>query len=114
MVKSFLEAAKELYAAMYPVKAPLLVKIRNLCDIEKVTALLQKIGTVMEPDVTYTRSALDLRNQRTFAVRSGISGILDVSRQAYKELTEEIHGYVEKLNGTLVAIQSAFPNAPRE
>lgn len=99
MIKSFLEAAKDLYVAMNPATAPLLVKIRELCSFEKIATVLQKITTVLESDVAYTKSALDLRNQRTFAVRSGISGVLDVSRQAYKELTQEIHHYVEQLNG---------------
>ncbi|KAJ6781286.1 hypothetical protein PWT90_05045 [Aphanocladium album] len=98
MIKSFLEAAKDLHIAMNPATAPLLVKIRELCSLERIVAIQQKIGTVLESDVAYTKSALDLRNQRTFAVRSGISGVLDVSRQAYKELTEEIHHYVEQLN----------------
>ncbi|OAA76793.1 DNA mismatch repair protein MutS, C-terminal domain protein [Akanthomyces lecanii RCEF 1005] len=98
MIKSFLEAAKDLYVAMNPATAPLLVKIRELCSFEKIATVLQKITTVLESDVAYTKSALDLRNQRTFAVRSGISGVLDVSRQAYKELTQEIHHYVEQLN----------------
>lgn len=99
MIKSFLEAAKELYVAMNPATAPLLVKIRELCSFEKIATILQKITKVLESDVAYTKSALDLRNQRTFAVRSGISGVLDVSRQTYKELTQEIHHYVEQLNG---------------
>ncbi|EJP68096.1 MutS domain V [Beauveria bassiana ARSEF 2860] len=98
MIKSFLEAAKELHLAMRPATAPLLVKIRELCSLERIGAMSQKIHTVLESDVSYTKSALDLRNQRTFAVRTGISGVLDVSRQAYKELTEEIHNYVEQLN----------------
>ncbi|KAM3506660.1 hypothetical protein MY10362_002249 [Beauveria mimosiformis] len=98
MIKSFLDAAKELHLAMRPATAPLLVKIRGLCSLERIGAMSQKIHTVLESDVAYTKSALDLRNQRTFAVRSGISGVLDVSRQAYKELTEEIHNYVEQLN----------------
>ncbi|KAM3447353.1 hypothetical protein MY3296_008823 [Beauveria thailandica] len=98
MIKSFLEAAKELHLAMRPATAPLLVKIRELCSLERIAVMSQKIHTVLESDVAYTKSALDLRNQRTFAVRSGISGVLDVSRQAYKELTEEIHNYVEQLN----------------
>ncbi|KAM3542195.1 hypothetical protein ARSEF1564_004862 [Beauveria bassiana] len=98
MIKSFLEAAKELHLAMRPATAPLLVKIRELCSLERIGAMSQKIRTVLESDVSYTKSALDLRNQRTFAVRTGISGVLDVSRQAYKELTEEIHNYVEQLN----------------
>ncbi|XWW93997.1 hypothetical protein V2A60_001936 [Cordyceps javanica] len=98
MIKSFLEAAKELHVVMRSATTPLLVKIRDLCSLERIAAISQKINTVLESDVAYTRSALDLRNQRTFAVRSGISGVLDVSRQAYKELTEEIHQYVEQLN----------------
>lgn len=99
MIKSFLEAAKGLYVAMNPATAPLLVKIRELCSLDRIATMLQKITVVLESDVAYTKSALDLRNQRTFAVRSGISGVLDVSRQAYKELTIEIHHYVEQLNG---------------
>lgn len=45
------------------------------------------------------KTPLDLRNQRTFAVKSGINGMLDVARQTYKELTEEIHQHVDELNG---------------
>lgn len=64
--------------------------------------MLNNICRVIEPDVTYTKSPLDLRNQRTFAVMSGISGMLDVARQTYKELTEEIHQHVDEINGTII------------
>ncbi|GJC99073.1 putative mutS domain V [Colletotrichum higginsianum] len=49
-------------------------------------------------DVTYVKSALDLRNQRTFAVKSGVNGLLDVARQAYKENTNDVHSHVEELS----------------
>lgn len=45
------------------------------------------------------KSPLDLRNQRAFAVKSGLSGILDVARQTYKELTEVIHQYSDDVGG---------------
>jgi DNA mismatch repair protein MSH4 len=48
------------------------------------------------------KSALDLRNQRTFAVKAGLNGMLDVARQTYKELTEEIHKHLEALNGRVI------------
>lgn len=100
MVKSFLEAIPELYAALQPATSALLMKIRDLCRPEIRRRTLDKIRNIIEADVTYMKSALDLRNQRTFAVKAGISGMLDVARQTYKELTEEIHKHVDEVNET--------------
>jgi DNA mismatch repair protein MSH4 len=99
MVKSFLEAIPELYAALQPATSALLTKIRGLCRPEIRRHTLDMIRRTIEADVTYVKSPLDLRNQRTFAVKAGISGMLDVARQTYKELTEEIHKHVDELNG---------------
>ncbi|KAF5002230.1 hypothetical protein FGRMN_536 [Fusarium graminum] len=98
MIKSFLESIPELYAVLGPATSDLLVKIRELCRPEMTSRSLNKIRQTIEPDVTYMKSALDLRNQRTFAVKAGISGMLDVARQTYKELTGEIHKHLEELN----------------
>ncbi|KAK7427073.1 MutS protein msh4 [Neonectria magnoliae] len=98
MVKSFLEAIPELYAALEPATSALLVKIRDLCRPEIRRRTLDTIRKTIEADVTYMKSPLDMRNQRTFAVKAGISGMLDVARQTYKELTEEIHKHIDELN----------------
>ncbi|WXC65904.1 hypothetical protein SNK03_011683 [Fusarium graminearum] len=100
MVKSFLEAIPELYTALGPATCDLLTKIRGRCCPEITGPILDKIRQTIEADVTYMKSALDLRNQRTFAVKAGINGMLDVARQTYKELTEEIHLHIDALNGT--------------
>jgi DNA mismatch repair protein MSH4 len=99
MMKSFLESVLELYKGLAPAQSALLSKVRDLCHPEMNLRILNTIREVIEADVTYTSSPLDLRNQRTFAVKSGISGMLDVARQTYKELTEEIHRHVDELNG---------------
>ncbi len=99
MLKAFLENIPKLYKALIPARSVLLSKIRDLCDPDVVGRILLNILKVIEPDVTYTRTPLDLRNQRTFAVKAGISGMLDVARQTYKELTEEIHSHVDQING---------------
>lgn len=98
-MKSFLEAIPELFSALQPATSALLVKIRELCRPEMTRSSLYKIRQTIEADVTYMKTALDLRNQRTFAVKAGISGMLDVARQTYKELTEDIHNHVDELNG---------------
>ncbi|KAL7911829.1 muts domain V domain-containing protein [Trichoderma velutinum] len=98
MIKSFLESVPDLYRALHPAKSDLLVKIRNLCRPETTLPILLNIKRVIESDVTYMKSPLDLRNQRAFAVKSGISGMLDVARQTYRELTDAIHAYSDKIN----------------
>jgi DNA mismatch repair protein MSH4 len=97
MIKGFLESVPDLHRALAPARGALLVKVRDLCRPEISGRILNDIRTAIEPDVTYSKSPLDLRNQRTFAVRAGISGMLDVARQTYKELTEEIHQHVEEI-----------------
>ncbi|OLN90322.1 MutS-like protein 4, partial [Colletotrichum chlorophyti] len=66
--------------------------LKSFQDVEKMLA------QSVHEDVTYAKTALDLRNQRTFAVKSGPDGLLDVSRQAYKENTNDVQKHVEDLN----------------
>lgn len=98
MIKGFLESVPDLHRALAPARSNLLVKARDLCRPEIAGRILRDIRSVIEADVTYMKSPLDQRNQRTFAVKAGINGMLDVSRQTYKELTEEIHHHVDELN----------------
>ncbi|KAJ4310632.1 MutS protein msh4 [Fusarium piperis] len=100
MLKSFLEAVSELYVALEPATSDLLVRVRTLCRPELTNCSFDKIRHTIEPDVIYMKSALDLWNQRTFAVKTGINGMLDVARQTYKEQTEEVHKYLDHLNET--------------
>ncbi|EFQ33884.1 MutS domain V [Colletotrichum graminicola M1.001] len=98
MVKTFLDAVPTIYQALRPATSPLLIKIRDLCQPELTETVRNLIYKSIIEDVTYVKSALDLRNQRTFAVKSGVNGLLDVARQAYKENTNDVHIHVEELN----------------
>ena len=75
-------------------------------------------GTINE-DITYQSQPLDLRNQRTYAVKvcrvtsflqslsdrnfrqSGVNGLLDVARQTYKEANSDAYQLVTGLGGSL-------------
>ncbi|KAK2014540.1 muts domain V [Colletotrichum eremochloae] len=98
MVKTFLDAVPTIYESLRPATSPLLVKIRDLCQPGLTETVRNLIYENIIEDVTYVKSALDLRNQRTFAVKSGVNGLLDVARQAYKENTNDVHSHVEELN----------------
>ncbi|KAH6608512.1 DNA mismatch repair protein [Trichoderma cornu-damae] len=111
IIKSFLESVPELYRALHPAQSDLLVKIRNLCRPETTTPILLNIKKVIEADVTYMKSPLDQRNQRAFAVKSGISGMLDVARLTYRELTEVIHKHSDEVSENhKIAITLKFDN----
>lgn len=99
LIKTFLESVPELFGALNGCKSALLLKIRDICHPDTLSPILSRIHIVIEGDVTYLTSPLDMRNQRTYAVKAGINGMLDVARQTYKELTNEIHLHVNDIEG---------------
>ncbi|KAI8300863.1 MutS 4 [Colletotrichum sp. SAR11_59] len=100
-VKAFVDGLPDLYQAMRPAVSPLLTKIRGLFRPEMIAPLRTLIYETIHEDVTHTKKALDQRNQRAFAVKAGVNGLLDVARQAYKENTEDVHKHVDQVNGEL-------------
>lgn len=73
MIKKFLELVSGLYKVLAPAKSALLSKIRNLCCPEIINPPFTLIMDTIQADVTYVKNPLDLRNQRTFAVKVFIS-----------------------------------------
>lgn len=119
MLKQFLQAIHPLFEALAGARSELLVSIRDHCRAENITPTMKAIQEVINEDVTFQSKPLDLRNQRTYAVKvcgisrnfnaanfeqSGVSGLLDVARQTFKEATEDVHQHVSSINGTSRAI----------
>jgi DNA mismatch repair protein MSH4 len=77
--------------------APLLI-VGQLCAPENVTPVQELIGMVINEDTTYARQPLELRNQRIYAVKSGVNGLLDVARTTYKEATEDAYQHSTELS----------------
>jgi DNA mismatch repair protein MSH4 len=69
MVKSFVQSIPALYEGLGGTKSDLLVMIRENCRSENINPTIQLIGEVINEDVTYQKTPLDLRNQRTYAVK---------------------------------------------
>ncbi|KAH8147392.1 uncharacterized protein LAJ45_08548 [Morchella importuna] len=78
-------------------RSELLMAIRDLCGEERIEPVMSLISNVINEDISFSKSPLDLRNQRCYAVKSGVNGLLDVARQTYKEATEDIHSLVAGL-----------------
>ncbi|KAI0910537.1 DNA mismatch repair protein Msh4 [Ustulina deusta] len=97
-VKAFVIAVPQLREALAAARADLLKRIYGLCG-EKVIQLVMNIITdTINEDVTAMKAPIDMRNQRVYAVKSGVHGLLDIARQTYKEATEDVYRHVDELS----------------
>ncbi|KKA28412.1 hypothetical protein TD95_000236 [Thielaviopsis punctulata] len=101
MIKHFLESIPDVFSALASATSPLLTKIRDLCRPDITATILSRILESIEADVTFAKAPVELRNQRTFAVKSETNGLLGVARKTFKEGQADIHNHFEELNETL-------------
>ncbi|OBT48598.1 hypothetical protein VE00_00760 [Pseudogymnoascus sp. WSF 3629] len=114
MLKTFVQCVGPVYEALSGARSPLLVDIRNVCRPNNITPTLKIIGEVINDDVTFQRGPLDLRYQRTYAVKSGVNGLLDVARQTFKEATQDVHQHVSAINEKYeIQMETRYDNARR-
>jgi DNA mismatch repair protein MSH4 len=69
MLKNFVQAIPSLFEALQGARSELLVTIRENCRPWNIDPTIQLIKQVINDDVRYQKTPLDLRNQRTYAVK---------------------------------------------
>lgn len=69
MLKNFVEAAPKIFEVLSGARSELLVTIRENCCPENIDPTIQLIREVINDDAAYQKKPLDLRNQRTYAVK---------------------------------------------
>ncbi|KAK6344025.1 MutS protein msh4 [Orbilia brochopaga] len=97
LLKKELGSIAPVYIALGGCQSKLLCTSRNLFMVDKVQAVQELIDRVISPDTTWANTPLDLRNQRCYAVNSGMNGLLDVARLAYKEQVEVVFTMSQEL-----------------
>jgi DNA mismatch repair protein MSH4 len=102
MLKQFVNSVNPVYEALTGTGSVMLNNIRELCAPENVAPVQELINRVINEDTTYARQPLELRNQRTYAVKSGVNGLLDVARTTYKEATEDAFQHSTELSRMLM------------
>ncbi|KAI3322005.1 muts domain V-domain-containing protein [Xylariaceae sp. AK1471] len=107
-VKAFVIAIPPLHEALGAARTDLLQRIYELCRPEVTQPVMNIIAETINNDVTAMKAPVDMRNQRTYAVKSGVHGLLDVARQTYKEATEDVYQHVDEINkdhGTVAQVK---------
>ncbi|KAI9814768.1 MAG: MutS protein msh4 [Pycnora praestabilis] len=97
ILKQFVISINLVFEALTGASCHLFVMVRELCAPEKIEGIQQRINDVINDDITFSSQPLELRNQRTYAVRSNVNGLLDVARQTYKEASADAYQLVEEL-----------------
>ncbi|KAI1004308.1 hypothetical protein K3495_g3902 [Podosphaera aphanis] len=84
MLKKFVKTIPLLYEALGTVCSDLLSVIRENCRPENIHQTAKFIEETINEDVTYQKTPLDLRNQRTYAVK--VSECLELFSRSYLKL----------------------------
>ena len=109
MLKEFVGLIKPVFEALTGARCSMLQDIQALCASELVEPIQELIDGTINEDTTYAKQPLDLRNQRTYAVRSGVNGLLDVARQTYKEaMTDAIQHITDLAEEHNLPLQTKF------
>ena len=114
MLKQFVTSVNPIYEALTGARSSMLNNIREvcsygmcslqvltfyqLCSPENIVPVQDSIDAVINEDTAYAKQPLELRNQRTYAVKSGVNGLLDVARITYKEATEDAYQHSTELS----------------
>ncbi|KAK7542311.1 muts domain V-domain-containing protein [Phyllosticta citribraziliensis] len=100
MLKQFVSCIEPVYSALTGARSTMLSGIRELCNPDHVAPVQNLINEVINEDTIFAWKPIDLRNQHTYAVKSGTNGLLDVARQAYREASDDVYQHVKDLAET--------------
>ena len=112
MLKHFISHIQPVFEALMGARSKLLREIRAICGSRHVGIIQDLINNTINEDTSYATKALDLRNQRTYAVKSGVNGLLDVARQTYKEaMTDALQHIADLKEEHGLPLQTKFDNS---
>ncbi|EMG49034.1 hypothetical protein G210_0295 [Candida maltosa Xu316] len=79
----------------------LLAQVKQILDHDSIQLALETINHYINEDCQWANNSLELANQRANAVKSGVNGLLDVSRRVREKLLEEVSEMVNQLSEDL-------------
>ncbi|THX49502.1 hypothetical protein D6D06_08528 [Aureobasidium pullulans] len=112
MLKQFVGGIQPIHEALTGAKSVMLKEIKRNCIAAIIDPIKALIDEFINEDITYATKPVELRNQRTYAVKSGVNGLLDVARQTYKEANMDVYELVQELSEThTLPLELVYDNA---
>lgn len=69
IVKKFITSVEPVFESLIPAQCLRLAQIRDTCRPEVMQPILDLINTIINESATFVKTPLDLRHQRTYAVK---------------------------------------------
>ena len=79
----------------------LISRIKDSLSVEFITELLEKIDQVINDDIQVGAKGSLTQHKKCFAIKEGIDSLLDTSRRAFSEISNDVYEYVEALSSNL-------------
>ncbi|KOG99815.1 MutS family protein MSH4 [Saccharomyces eubayanus] len=100
LLKETLQSVKSLKTILNneTIKSRLIGETNKIFNNDANIEIEKLINEYINEDCVWASSTMQLLNQRSFAVKSDSNGLLDVSRQIYKEVKDEFFHEVENLS----------------
>lgn len=111
MLKQFVTHIKPMWEALAGCRCEMLTEIQRISAPENLETVIDLISSTINEDTMYAKQPLDLRNSRTYAVKSGVNGLLDVARQTYKEsMTDALQHIDDTCKEYKLPLQTKYSN----
>lgn len=111
MLKQFVTHIKPMWEALAGCRCEMLTEIQRISAPENLETVIDLISSTINEDTMYAKQPLDLRNSRTYAVKSGVNGLLDVARQTYKEsMTDALQHIDDTCKEHKLPLQTKYSN----
>lgn len=78
-------------------ESKLLSEIMAIFSSDDISSIFDLINRYLNEDTRWASTPIDLQNQKAYAIKRGSNGLLDVLRQLYKSLTDDIMREVDSL-----------------
>ncbi|EFN83847.1 MutS protein-like protein 4 [Harpegnathos saltator] len=95
LLKSSLDIVPELEAVLATGTHAFFVKMRKNLENSEFKVMKDKIMTLIHADARFVKGSTSSSMQRCFAIKAGINELLDIARQVYCELINDMKSLVE-------------------
>ncbi|KAF2222036.1 muts domain V-domain-containing protein [Elsinoe ampelina] len=96
-LKYFANAVGPIHEALSGARCDVLAGIREITRLFMIRPVLQLIDGTINEDTIWATQPVDLRNQRCYAVKAGVNGLLDIARLVFKEASEDAFEHMQSL-----------------
>lgn len=87
----------ELKQTLSDLSSPLLTTLLCAINNDRISALVNRIDTVITEDTSWCKHSVSMRQQECFAVKPGVDGNLDAVRKVYTDTLTEMYDSCQDL-----------------